>query len=237
MKALWRSFTIFLRQIWEDAMLFAVCFTPLLVGFVFRFGIPFLEKTLCSYFDVVEILVPYYLLIDLFLCLIASYMFCFVSALVMLTEFDENLSVYLCLTPISKKGYIFSRLGIPALLSFFISIPLMILFSLSSWKISLILISCFLSSMLSVSVALLIFSFSHNRVEGMALGKLAGIYLLGLYVPFFIVSPLQYLFAPLPSFWLARLLAVNDYGALIPALLTLAIWTLVLYRKFERKLV
>jgi fluoroquinolone transport system permease protein len=62
-----------------------------------------------------------------------------------------------------------------------------------------------LTSLLSVAVAMLIVSFSHNRVEGMALAKLSGIMMLGLPVPFFLFSGAQYLFAPLPSFWIAKI--------------------------------
>jgi hypothetical protein len=67
-----------------------------------------------------------------------------------------------------------------------------------------LLITCTLASLLSIALALLIVAFSHNRVEGMALAKLSGVFLLGLPVPFFLSSGVQYLFSPLPSFWIAK---------------------------------
>lgn len=85
-------------------------------------------------------------------------------------------------------------------------------------------------------MALLLFSLSHNRVEGMALGKLSGLFLLGLPVPFFLHSGVQFLFSPLPSFWMAKLLIDADFVYLLPVLLTALAWLWLLYRKFERKL-
>lgn len=217
-------------------MLIAVCFAPVLTGLLFRFGIPFLESQLCAYFQVETILVPYYLLFDLFLCIVTPYIFCFVSALVMLTEYDENMASYLSVTPVGKRGYIVSRLILPAALSFFAAVLLMLVFSLTVWTLPLLLVACLLSCLLSIAVALLIVSLSHNRVEGMAMGKLTGLFLLGLFVPFFLDSWAQFLFSLLPSFWVAKLCTEADMIYLLPALLTAVLWIWALYRKFERKL-
>lgn len=236
MKPLWRSFAVFIRQIKEDDMLLGVCFTPLLTGLLFRFGVPFLEGQLCAHFEADAILAPYYLLFDLFLCIVTPYMFCFVSSLVMLTEYDENMASYLSVTPVGKRGYIISRLILPAAFSFFAAVLVMLLFSLTVWTLPLLIAACLLSCLLSIAVALIIFSLSHNRVEGMAMGKLAGLFLLGLFVPFFLESWAQYLFAPLPSFWVAKLCAEANFVHLFPALLTSLLWIWALYRRFERKI-
>lgn len=227
---------LFIRQISEDEMLIAVCCAPLLAGLFFKFGIPFAEARLCAYFGTDAIIFPYYLLIDLFLCILTPYMLSFVSALVLLTEYDENLTNYLSVTPLGKSGYIFSRLVLPALFSFFVSIPIMLLFTLSSWSLHVLILCCFLACLISITAALLVFSFSHNRVEGMALGKMSGLYMFGLFVPFFIQTPLQFLFAPLPSFWMARFLVHIDMPSLIFALVTGSCWIRVFYRSFTLKL-
>jgi hypothetical protein len=49
---------------------------------------------------------------------------------------------------------------------------------------------------MSVVVALLLFSFSHNRVEGIGAWQLSGLLMLGLFVPFFLPVGWQYLSAP-----------------------------------------
>lgn len=236
MKPLLRSFSIFIRQIARDSMLYAVCIAPLLAASFFRFGVPYLETLLCGYFGQPAILAGYYLLFDLFLALLTPYLLCFASSMVILTEYDENIASYLAVTPVGKRGYILSRLVFPAVISFFVSILLMTLFSLTNWTLPMLLSVCLLSSLLSIAISLLLVTFSHNRVEGMALAKLTGIVMLGLPVPFFLTSGIQYLFAPLPSFWIARLSLESKYLNLLPALLTAFIWLWILYGRFEKKL-
>jgi fluoroquinolone transport system permease protein len=99
-------------------MLYAVCIAPLLAAFLFRFGIPYIETLLCNYFGKPAIISDYYLLFDLFLAVMTPYMFCFVSSMVILTEYDENMASYMAVTPVGKGGYIISRLLFPAVFPF-----------------------------------------------------------------------------------------------------------------------
>lgn len=236
MKPLLRSFSLFVRQVFKDSMLAAVCVATVLTAFFIRFGIPTIEGILCGYFQKEVILADYYLLLDLLLALITPYMLCFASAMMMLTEYDENMAGYLAVTPVGKKGYILSRLAFPAVIAFIVSIALMLWFSLTVWSFGMILLTCMLTCLVSIIVALLLFAFSHNRVEGMAMAKLSGLLMLGLPIPFFLLSDVQYLFSPLPSFWIAKFCIGQDLMFLIPALLSSLIWILLLYRKFNRKI-
>ncbi len=236
MRPLMRCFGMFLRQISKDGMLYAALAAPLLAGCAFRFGVPAAEAVLCRYFGRTAILSEYYLLFDLFLAVMTPYIICFVSSLVMLTEYDENMTSYMAVTPVGKRGYIVSRLIFPAVISIFASAIIMSFFSLTVWPLPALLLTCALSSLLSVAVSLLLVSFSHNRVEGMALGKLSGVILLGLPVPFFLLSGVSYLFSILPSFWIAKLCIEENYLYSIPALLTSFLWMRVLYGRFAKKL-
>ncbi len=60
MKPLFRCFILFIRQIANDSMLYAVCIAPLLAACFFRFGIPRIELLLCGYFGTAPILGAYY---------------------------------------------------------------------------------------------------------------------------------------------------------------------------------
>lgn len=238
MKPLFRSFAMFVQQVFKDSMLIAVCIASVLSAVFIRYGVPAIEQALCSYFQKTAILADYYLLFDLLLSIVTPYMLCFASAMVMLGEYDENLSRYLAVTPVGKRGYVLSRLVFPAAISFLLSVILMYWFSLTVWSFGLLLITCLLSSLVSISVSLLIFAFSHNRVEGMAVAKMAGLIMVGLPIPFFISGGVQYLFAPLPSFWIAKL-CLEQEGLLpfmLAALVSSGIWLGLLYRKFTIKL-
>ncbi len=237
MRPLLRSFSMFIMQMLKDSMLAAVCAATILAAFFILLGVPAIEDILCGYFHKTSILADYYLLFDLLLALVTPYMLCFASAMMMLTEYDENMAGYLAVTPVGKRGYILSRLALPAFISFIVSVFLMLWFSLTAWPFGMILLTCMLTSLTSVAVALLLFAFSHNRVEGMALAKLSGLLMLGLFVPFFLLSDIQYVFSPLPSFWIAKLCVEQNTIFLLPAILSSLIWMMLLYCKFNRKVV
>jgi fluoroquinolone transport system permease protein len=236
MKMYINSFKIFLRELWNDKMLIMVLFAPFLAGVAFKFGIPFLEKFLTETFNKDMIIAPYYLLFDLFLSVMVPYLICFVSALVMLTETDENVSIYMAVTPLSKGGYLISRLVVPAIISYPVTMIILALFSLTNQGILFYLIAPFLNCLLSVIVALLITAVSTNKVEGLALGKGAGIIMLGLPVPFFISSSARYLFVFLPSFWTAEFALSGNILPVLPALLLSMGMIWLLSKKFIKKL-
>lgn len=236
MKPIFKSFIIFIRQIFKDIMLIAICGAVVITAVFIRFGIPIIENILSGYFGKQTILRDYYLLFDLLLALITPYMLCFSSAMMMLTEFDENMTGYLAVTPVTKKGYILSRLVFPVIIAFIVSVILIRWFSLTVWPISMILLVSLMTCTASITVALLLFSFSHNRVEGMAVGKLSGLLMLGLPVPFFLISNVQYLFSPLPSFWITKLCMTQNMIFLLHAFISSLIWIWILCRKFSRKI-
>ncbi len=236
MKPYIRSLEIFMKQIWQDSMLIVICATPLVEAALFGYGIPAIENLLCAVLGRTSVLAEYYLLFDLVLAIITPYIFTFISAMVMLTEMDENLAAYMAVTPLRKKGYIISRLGFPTVIALVVSILLMSFFSLSPWTFNNILLVSLLASLISIPVAMLIVTFSHNRVEGMALAKMAGLILVGLPAPFFLRTGLQYLFSWLPSLWMAKAFVDASYWSVIPSVLVSCIWIWALYRRFERKI-
>lgn len=117
------SFLQVFQQIRSDLMLFATCFTPILVGLLIKFGIPLLEKGLR--FSLSE----YYLIFDLFLSIMTPVLLCFAFAMITLEEIDDKVARYFSITPLGKFGYIFSRLGIPAILATVIAFVVLLFFS------------------------------------------------------------------------------------------------------------
>ena len=222
---------MFIKQILNDNMLWIILIVPLLAAVALGIGIPYVESLLFAYYQQ-AILVNYYLLFDIVMIIMTPYMFCFVSALVVLTERDENMLVYTAITPIGKNGYIFSRLGLPMLVSIPISLVLLFSFDLTTWNFSMALIVSLASGLMSVAVALFIISFSHNRVEGLAMGKLSGLLLIGLFIPFFIFDNSQYLFSLFPSFWIAKLVIDNNLWYFIAYLINVSYLLHILYRRF-----
>lgn len=232
MKALVSSLTLFIRQIYSDRMLLLIQTAPFLAGLVFKYAVPFGAE----YFGIAQHLEPFYLIFDVMYAMLMPYMICFASALIILSEIDDSITAYLCITPLGKRGYLISRLLFPACIGFICNLLFIPLFSLTYFHVSQVIVLSFLASGNAVIAALFTVSFSHNRVEGMALAKLSTIILLGVFVPFFILPPYSYFFYVLPSYWLAEYLLAYTTLPLFCCVITIVLWIIVLYKFFVRKI-
>jgi fluoroquinolone transport system permease protein len=235
-KALYYAFLQYLNQIKKDAMLIMLCIAPVLCGLFFRFGIPFIQELLIKYLNKPEILPQYYLLFDLMLGALTPLLYCFAAAYVILGEIDDGLTKYFAVTPIGKRGYLISRLGIPALFAYLVSIAAMVAFRLTNISIYEIILITFLTSILGILDALLVVALSGNKVEGMAVSKLSGLFLLGMPAPFFLTGNIQYALFFLPSFWIAKYAMEKQIYFLAIGLVISIGWLYLLYQKFSKKL-
>ena len=231
-KALFNSFNMFVRAVAHDGMLVVMLFAPVLIGCIFRFFIPFAVAQWHLYF-----LEKYYLLFDLFLMVLTPILWCFASALTMLDEMDLGVTRHLMVTPLGRRGYLLSRLLFPVILVIPVTLGVVMFASLTSFPFGILCLMVFASAIMSVIPALLIVTFAENRVEGMAMGKLSGLVSFGLLVPFFSLGLEQYLFAILPSFWLAKFALTSHIGYYVMILLTTFFVSSLLYHRYQRKLI
>lgn len=235
-KGLYFSFKQFIKQISKDAMLFLICFAPILYILLLRYGLPIAEKTLIDYFDLKDILSPYYLMFDLFLAVLAPAMFSYASAMVILGEIDDGITNYFSVTPVGKEGYLISRLVIPLIFSLLITIISLRVYSLTTILLSETIILSIISTMLGYIMCMIVISMSSNKVEGLAVMKLSGLLLMGIPVPFFITSDIQYIASFLPSLWLSKYAVEDNNIHLALYFLVSAMWVLVFTKKFKSKL-
>lgn len=156
--------------------------------------------------------------------------------MVMLGEIDDNISKYLIITPIGKSGYLISRLGIPAILAFAITVILLLTFSLTKISFLLNLAISLVSLTQGIIISILIISLSSNKLEGMALTKLSGLFMLGIPAPFFILNKIQYILLFLPSFWLAKAFKDSNYIYIFISFIVSLIWIVLLLKKFNKKI-
>lgn len=233
---IYRSFLQMLKQIKSDMMLLMACFAPILCGVIIKFGIPFGEKLMTDYFDVENIVAPYYIIMDLMLSFLTPLMFCFVCAMVILEEADDKIAEYFAITPLGKSGYLVSRLAIPAAISIAVSSILLSLFTLTQLSTTNIIILSLFGAVQGIMISLLIVSFSSNKLEGMALSKLSGLIIFGIFVPFFITGPQQYLLCFLPSFWISKMIEQNNILISVLAFTTAIIWLFVFSKRFYKRI-
>lgn len=210
MRAQKAAFLQMFKSIGRDGMLLCACLLPILCGILFKGGVPLLEEMLCGYFNKKVVLVPYYRLIDIGYSLLAPAMFCFVSAMVVLEERDEGLASYSAITPLGKKGYLLSRLGIPAVCATVLTGLLLLPFSVSRLQIGTIAGLAVSGGGFGLVYALLIIRFSENRLEGMAAAKLASLTMLPAFCPFFIRGGAEYFLWLFPAWWGGAAVARNQ---------------------------
>ncbi len=235
-KVLYIAFQQFLVQIYKDAMLIILCLAPVLCGILFKYVLPIIEKIVNTYLPLSSILQPYYLLFDLLLAMVTPLMYCFAAAYVILSEIDDGISRYLAVTPVGKKGYLISRIGIPAFISFLVSIITLYCFKLTDCSFPNIIGVCVITTLLGVVTALLIVSLSANKVEGMAVSKMTGLLSLGLPAPFFMNGTVQYALFFLPSFWLSKFAKEANIIYFLIGCLESLLWIYLLYSRFDKKI-
>lgn len=223
------------RQIGSDYMMAATFFVPLIVGSLIRFGVPALENALIVHFQTGQILSLYYPVFDLFLSMITPIMFCFSFAMIMLEEIDDKVARYFMITPLGKGGYLFSRVGLPAIISLLFTPVLLGVFHISNMSIVILLAVSLLGSVLGTIISLIIVSLSTNKLEGMAVTKISALLTLGILPPFFIKGNAEYLFGVLPSYWLSKVILEKGILSFAIGLLVSCVWIVLLARKFNKK--
>lgn len=230
MSAVWKCYRQMLRSIRDDKMLLAACAGPILCGLLFRFGIPALEGLLCAETGVSELIAPYYALFDLFLSMLSSMLLCFAAAMVVLEETDDHIAISLAVSPLGRRGYMLSRLGMSALGAFFYTLILLPVFHLSPLSVLEMLLLSLCGTAQGMIIALLIIAFAANKLEGMAWAKLSGLIILGVLAPYFVRGSARFLAAPLPGFFAAEALKSGKALLFLPSLLISAAWMAVLYK-------
>lgn len=159
-------------------------------------------------------------------------MFCFVSAMVSLEEADEKTAA-LFITPLTKTGYLSARLGLPAVAAFFVTLILLPVFKLTTLPSLTILLLTAGATLQGVIVALLILTISSNKLEGVAVAKLATLTVFGAAVPFFIQSNVQYAISPLPAFWIGKAILESRPVYMLPAFGLSIVWIFFFLKSIE----
>lgn len=217
-------------------MLAACLVAPIPMALALRYGIPALEGVLCQNLGVPALLTPFYPLFDLFLSLMTPLLFCFAGVMVVLEELDDGTARYLMVTPLRRSGYLISRLAVLTALSVFYNVALLAAFSLSRMPLWENTVAALVHALVNVSVAMMVVGLAKNKVEGMALIKLSGFFMLGYLGAYFLKQPLAWAAGVLPGYWLA--LMARDTAPLwaLPAALVACAWIALFYSRFNRRI-
>jgi len=225
-------FRIGLKQISKDGILLALLPSPFLLGLVFKLALPFASRRAAP-----VSLAPWYGLADGFLACLAPLFAAIVCAFLILEERDEGLCSFYAITPAEGYPYLTARIGIPMLWAFAVTVLVLALFSVSDLPFGVIVLSSLLSVLMGLSLAMMLVSLAGNRVEGLALSKLMGASLLGLFLIWFVPAPWHFFGAFLPSFWIGSILLHGaTLFAFLCGMLVNFLWIALFTRRFLRRL-
>lgn len=226
----------FFRQISRDMMLAACLVGPVLMGCAFRFGLPAAERLLCAALGRTALLSPFYILFDLLLSMMAPILSCFSGVLVVLEERDVGLTCYYAVTPTGKSGYLAARLGLPAAAAVLYDLAVVAGFSLTALSFGQACGLCAGGVGIALVSGATVLAFAQNKMEGIALTKLCGLFLAGIPVAWFVTRPGRYLCGFLPSFWLTEACRTQNPVFFLPALACCAAMLVYLWGRCRRRL-
>ena len=231
MRAIRISFLHMLKFVRKDMMLLAAGLSPFLMGAAIRLGIPAIDRALRAFTGLPQILEPYYSLFDIFYASITPAMFCFIAAMVMLEERDDHIDRYLFVTELGKRGYYISRIIVPALAAFVISVALLPVFRLAVSSFAQVVFLALAGTLQGIIIALLVVNISSNKLEGMALTKCSSLMMLGAMGPYFISRPYSHILFFMPSYWTGLTITEGRAIYVLPTILISGIWIAALSKK------
>lgn len=156
----------------------------------------------------------------------------FFSAFVILDELENRIQRYYCITPLGKRGYLFSRIMAPGIIIALVNLLMLIVIRPAHYSFLQVLGVVVCASLEGIMICLFISVFSANRVEGMAIGKLSGFMLAVMFIPYVSKWSAIKIFMLFPAYWYGRFVLEYSVENFVCCLIVSFVWILLLVRKF-----
>jgi len=200
-KILFNSFKADIKFIARDPMLLMASLAPLFLILLLRLVFPVLSDFIYLNFEFQ--IDQYYPIAAITMVSLIPMLFGMVYAFILLDESDAHILQVISVTPAGRNNFLYMRMFVPALLSF-LMVLVTILFTNpvpSEGWLRTVFISFLLSSQVPF-VFLFIGSLAGNKVEGLALSKLFGIFLVTVPLGLLLHHPWNYLNFFSPFYWI-----------------------------------
>ncbi len=223
-----------LRQIIRDPIMAIFMILPLILIVVFKLIVTLLIPFILTHveFDVS----PYLHYVFVFVVIMCGSMLGIVSGFMMIDERDGNITQLMSVTPLGRSGYLINRLFLASALSVLYSILSYYVLDVVELPVISVLFLSLLSSIYSVIVGLLIFTFADDKVKGLTFAKAINSLNLFAFTDLLSLKWLTVLSWFFPPYWVTMIIksphSVLLYGL---ALLVHTVWVFVLIRHFWRK--
>lgn len=227
-----------LRNISRDSLSIFMAIYPFILAVVMRWLLPIAADGLSARFGL-DLSQYNPLIITFFGLLVMPALFGTILGFLLLDERDDNTIVAIQVTPLSTAGFFGYRLLQPTLLTILgtlVVVPIINIYDIPLWQfLPIALVSALGAPIYGVLLA----SLANNKVQGLAVSKGIGVFLMGPILAWFVALPWQWLFGLLPNYWSAKalwlLLDGEPYwGHLLIGVLVSLLWIWVLFRRFQR---
>jgi len=199
------------RNVRRDAMLRWLALAPLALAALIRWVMPGLV-TAVSPFLPIDI-TPYFAPIMGFsLIILVPYLAGMVIGFLLLDQKDDGTLLALQVTPLSVQGYLLYRLTVPMLVSVLMTLiaaPLSGVIGLGWGALLLVAIGAAPTAPL---FALALTAVAQNKVQGLALTKTAGVFMLPPTIAYFVTANWQIVLGLVPTYWPAKMLWTAQAG-------------------------
>ncbi|HCR71565.1 MAG TPA: hypothetical protein DIW23_08990 [Anaerolineae bacterium] len=189
-----------IRNISRDDLVAWMIYIPIFMAIIIRFGVPFIQVRLLEEYNFD--LTPYYtVLLSYFFIATCPMVFGALIGFLLLDEKDDRTLTALQVTPLPLASYLIYRVSIPIILTVVMLLIIFPLANLTPFNLKVILISAIAAAPMSPMLALFLASFAENKIQGFALMKLMGVFLLAPIFAYFMTSNWELLFGLLPTYW------------------------------------
>lgn len=188
------------RNIRRDSLVAWMIYIPILMALLVRFGAPPLTARLLEQYNF-DLTTYYPVLLSYFFIGMCPIVFGAVIGFLLLDEKDDRTLTALQVTPMPLSSYLIYRVSVPIILTivmFFIVFPLA---NLTTFDARMILICGIAAAPMAPMLALFLASIAENKIQGFALMKLTGIFLLAPIFAYFVTSNWELAFGLLPTYW------------------------------------
>ncbi len=201
-----------LRHAARDPVLMVGFFAPIALLIVSRFGFPAAAEGLSrsSSFD----LYAYSSFTGITLAITIPMLIGTMTGLLMLDERDEGLISYYAVTPFMRRGYMLYRLILPMVLAVLLSGIYLVFSGRFEYHLGNLAVLVLLA-LEAPCYTLFLAAFAANKVEGLALSKISGLFIAGTMVVYFVPGVWQLLGTWLPSYWIAKVYFNIEAASLI----------------------
>lgn len=185
------------KNMFRDRMYFLFAIYPVLLGLIGYYILPELPG------GVVQDIVPMVLIV------MSGFVYGALIAFTLLDDKDDNVLMSLKITPINVKAYVGVKLVVGFMFGLIATVVLIYTTGFlkeADPSIWVILVISILGALQAPIIALLVNSFSDNKVEGFVIMKLSGLILFLPIIGYFITGIVQYALGIAPGFWSSRVI-------------------------------